>query len=310
MTAPIALFVYNRPWHTQQSIESLQSNMLAAESELIIFSDGPKGKADTSKVEAVRSFCRKVNGFSRVRLIERKSNLGLSESIINGVEEVLKEHDRLIVLEDDIVTSPYFLSYMNGSLKLYEQDDRVISIHSYIYPVENGLPETFFLLGADCQGWATWRRGWELFEKNGAKLLAELKARNLTRDFDFDGSYPYTRMLQEQIAGKTQSWAVRWYASAFLKNKYTLYPGKSYIHNIGFDSSGTNCSTADFFNGEMISTPPSLQRTDVEDNIVARKAIEKYFRRTQSPIFKLQNRVQAYMNKHLNRLNVNKTTAG
>jgi glycosyltransferase involved in cell wall biosynthesis len=309
MTAPIALFVYNRPWHTRQSVESLQSNTLAAESELIIFSDGPGAKADIAKVEAVRNFCRKVSGFSKVKLIERNANLGLSKSIMDGVEDVLKEHDRLIVLEDDIVTSPYFLSYMNGSLDMYEHDDRVISIHSYVYPVKDTLPETFFLLGADCQGWATWRRGWELFEKNGAKLLAELKARNLTRDFDFNGSYPYTRMLQQQIAGKTQSWAVRWYASAFLKGKYTLYPGKSFIHNIGFDSSGTNCSTADFFNGEMISSPPSLQKADVEDNVVARQAIEKYFRRVQSPIFKLQNRMQAYMKQQLNKLSATKTTA-
>ena len=127
--------------------------------------------------------------------------------------------DKVIVLEDDLVTSPHFLQYMNDGLGIYERDDRVISIHGYSYPVHGKLPETFFLRGADCLGWATWKRGWDLFEDDGQRLLNELERRNLTRSFDFDGSYPYTQMLRDQIAGSNSSWAVRWYASAFLRDK-------------------------------------------------------------------------------------------
>ena len=167
---------------------------------------------------------------------------------MDGVSEVIKKYGIIIVLEDDIITSRYFLKYLNQGLNLYENEYDVISIHAWAYPVKKILPETYFLKGADCQGWATWKRGWELFEPDGQKLLNEIEAKNLIKEFDFSGSYPYTQMLKDQIAGKNSSWAIRWYASAFLKNKLTLYPKESLIYNTGFDGSGVNCGNMDNFN--------------------------------------------------------------
>ncbi len=140
--------------------------------------------------------------------------------------EVLDRYQKVIVLEDDLVISPHFLQFMNEALDLYKKEDNVISITAYIYPVEGPLPETFFLRGADCWGWATWKRGWNLFQADGLALLKKLEEQKLERDFDFDGAYPYTQMLKDQISGKNNSWAVRWYASAFLAGKLTLYPGE------------------------------------------------------------------------------------
>src|SRR5262249_35869456 len=156
----------------------------------------------------------------------RERNFGLAQSIVQGVSGTVAQHGRIIVLEDDMVTSPHFLTYMNQALDKYADEARVVSIHGYVYPVEQPLPETFFLPGADCWGWATWKRGWSCFNPDGQFLLNELKRQKLIRDFDFNGAFPYSEMLQAQIKGANDSWAVRWYASALLAGKLTLYPGR------------------------------------------------------------------------------------
>jgi len=176
--APIALFVYNRPWHTQKTIEALKKNELADSSELIIFSDGPRNEQAKDKVLEVRNFIKTIIGFKNVKIIEREKNFGLANSIIAGVTEIINEYGKIIVLEDDLVTSPFFLMYMNNALNVYENDDMVASIHAYVYPIKDSLPETFFIRGVDCQGWGTWKRGWKIFEPDGQKLLSEIKKEN------------------------------------------------------------------------------------------------------------------------------------
>ena len=178
--APTALFVYNRLEHTKRVIEALQKNVLASESDLIIFSDGPKHEKDVKKIDEVRKYLKTIDGFKSIEIFEKENNLGLSNSIISGVTEVVNRYGKIIVLEDDLVVSPYFLEFMNNALVKYENEEKVISIHGYIYPIKNKLPETFFIKGADCWGWATWKRGWDLFEPNGQKLLDELLNKNLT----------------------------------------------------------------------------------------------------------------------------------
>ena len=241
--SPILLFVYNRPDHTQKTLEALKLNKLASESELIIYSDAPKNESAVEGVLGVRKLIKNLIGFKKITIIEREKNWGLAPSVIDGVTRVVNEFGKVIVLEDDLVTNQYFLQFMNQGLLKYENEDQVISIHGFIYPIEN-LPPTFFIRGADCWGWATWKRGWDLFNPDGKSLLAELKSRNLRKNFDYNGAYAYTKMLRKQIAGEVSSWAVRWYASAFLKNKLTLYPGKSLVKNIGYDD-GTNCFGGD-----------------------------------------------------------------
>ena len=276
--APVALFTYNRLWHTQQIVEALQYNELAIDSELFVFSDGPKTEADREKVAAVREYLATITGFGKVSVIHRNRNFGLAQSIITGVTEIVNRHGRIIVLEDDMVTSPGFLRFMNEALELYEVEERVISIHGYLYPVRTELPETFFLKGADCWGWATWKRGWEMFEPDGQKLLGELRARDLTHPFDFDGSYPYTKLLANQVRSKTDSWAIRWYASAFLRDKLTLYPGKSLVQNIGNDSSGTHCETRDEYDVELGEVAVPLSRIAIEADPAARRAVGVFLR--------------------------------
>lgn len=279
--SPIILFVYNRPWHTQQTIKALQDNELAKESDLFIFADGPKTSAANGPSRAVREYIRTVTGFKSITINERETNLGLANSIVDGVTRLCKEYGRVIVLEDDLVVSPYFLNYMNQGLNLYAAEDEVISISGYMDPIKAKLPETFFLRGPDSWGWGTWKRGWDLFEPDGKKLLSEVRKGNLTREFDFNGAYAFTQMLEDQIQGKIDSWAIRWYASAFLKDKLTLFPGRSLVQNIGHDGSGTHCGKTDVFGVEVMNTPLSMKRVPIEENIAAQKAMERFMRNLQ-----------------------------
>jgi hypothetical protein len=277
--APISLFVYNRLEHTRRTVDALRANTHAAESDLYVFADAARDEKDAASVTAVREFVRSITGFKSLKVIERDGNLGLAASIIGGVSEVLRSHDRIIVMEDDLVTSPFFLRYMNEALDYYETDDRVASIHGYVYPTALPLPETFFLRGADCWGWATWRRGWTLFNPDGSVLLSELQATNSTREFDFDGAFQYTGMLRDQIAGANNSWAIRWYASAFLRNKLTLYPGRSLVINIGTDASGTHCGSTDTFDVESSTSPLRIGGISVEDSAQGRAAFIEFGKR-------------------------------
>ena len=280
--APIALFVYNRPWHTHQTIEALQKNELAANSDLFIFADGANKPEHVDAVRDVREYLRTITGFSSVSIIERDENFGLAKSIITGVTEIVNKYGRIIVLEDDMVTSPYFIRYMNEALDMYENEERVVSIHGYIYPIKAKLPDTFFLKDTGCWGWGTWKRGWDLFEPDGNKLLNELINRNLTKKFDLNGSYDFTKMLRDQINGKNNSWAIRWQASAFLKDKITLFPGQSLLKNIGHDSSGVHCGATKCFEVELASKPLSVTKIPIEENHYILKELENYFKSIKS----------------------------
>lgn len=282
--SPIALFTYNRPYHTRRTIEALQKNALAKHSDLFIFCDGAKNDEDFIKVNEVRNYLKTIDGFKSVNIEESHTNKGLSNSIINGVTKIVNRLGRIIVLEDDILVSEYFLDYMNEALDLYESTPEVISISGYIYPIKNkNLPETFFIKGADCWGWATWKRGWNLFNSDATFLMSELKKNNLTNEFDFNDSYPYIKMLQNQIDGKVNSWAIRWYASAFLTNKLTLYPKDSLVLNIGFDNSGEHCGATNVYDSKLSNTKPQIGATAIKESQSAKEAIVEFFRITHKP---------------------------
>lgn len=284
--SPILLFVYNRPWHTRQTIKALQLNELARESELYVYSDGPKNRKAIQLVDKVRNYLKYLDGFKAVHIIKRNENWGLSKSIITGVTDIVSQYGKVIVLEDDLLLSPYFLRFMNEGLEHYKNDERIISLHGYIFPIKSQMPETFFLRGADCWGWGTWKRGWDEFEKNGQKLLDKLEEEKLTKEFDYDGSYPYSQILRDQIRGKNDSWAIRWYASAYLKNRLTLYPGESLVKNVGLDGSGRHCNVNDSFDGSICNKPISIKNIPIEEHALARRQIIKYFQTVKQGVMK------------------------
>jgi hypothetical protein len=277
--APIALFVYNRPVHARRTLSALKKNALSSESRLVIYSDGPKeGTGNERLVAETRRVIREQDWCGEVRIVESSANKGLARSVIEGITQVLHEDERVIVMEDDLVTSEHFLRYMNEGLELYEDEMSVASIHGYVYDTGVELPDYFFIRGADCWGWATWRRAWALFNPDGANLLGEIERKGLGSLFDFNGTYPYRKMLRDQIDGKNSSWAIRWYASAFLAGAYTLYPGRSLVANIGFDGSGTHCGGTDMSDRETFGDYVPLRRIPVRESSLARKAFQRYFK--------------------------------
>lgn len=278
--APIAFFAFNRPDHAAATLAALARNHGAENTLLYAFCDGPRPhRSDDARLVAeVRRVVGQASGFRDLRVVERSENVGLAASIIGGVSQLVEEHGSVIVVEDDLVTSPYFLRFMNEGLDFYEREDRVISIHGYVYPVQEALPDAFFLRGADCWGWATWKRGWELFEPDGQKLLSELQARGLERAFDMNGARAYVGMLQDQIAGRCDSWAIRWDAAAFLQDRLTLYPGTSLVRNIGLDHSGTHCGTADHLGGSLVDRPLDVRVEPIQASALGRESFERFLR--------------------------------
>ena len=283
--APITLFVYNRLDHARQTLKALQKNELANKSVLIIYSDAAKNKNDLKKVAKVREYIKNIGGFKKIFIRKAKKNMGLANSIINGVTKVINEYGKIIVLEDDLVTSRYFLRFMNEALEAYKDEPEVASIHGYIYPIKN-LPKTFFIKGADCWGWATWSNKWSIFERDGKKLLDNLLKKNLEREINFNDTYNYIKMLKDQINGKNDSWAIRWHVSAFLKNMITLYPGQSYVKNIGFDNEGTHTKIkTDLFKVNLVRKF-NFSKIPANEDLVSRKKIEVYFKSIKMSLIK------------------------
>lgn len=275
--APVALFAYRRPEHLQATLSALAANALAEATELTIFCDGPRTEQEREDVAKVRSLARDAKGFSQVRVIARDQNLGLAGSVTHGVDEMLSEHERVIVLEDDILTSPHFLDYMNQALERYATEQRVWCIHGYQFPLQQPLPETFFLRGAECWGWATWRRAWQGFEGDAQRLLDVLKRKGLMDDFNLGGGYDYYSLLAQQAAGKVDSWAIRWRASAFAADGLCLWPGRSLVRNIGHDNSGEHCADTERFDSVPSSSPVEVASIPIREDSVARDALRDFF---------------------------------
>lgn len=274
--APIALFVYNRPQHTLRTLKFLQQNELAADSRIFIFSDGPKTEKDAENVAEVRTVIQNTDGFKAVKIIERKENLGLANSIIAGVTELVELYGHVIVFEDDLVTSPYTLRFFNDALNRYKDEERVMHIGSYMYPLkENQLPETFFYQVASSWGWATWASAWKNFEPDINTLIKQFDKKKIAR-FSMDHKMNFWKQIKEFKAGKNNSWAIRWYASIFLKGGLTLNPSHSLVNNIGHDGTGVHSGINDIYNVIINPKPITFFPDKLEINEEAYETVKAF----------------------------------
>ena len=294
--APILLFTYNRPAHTSQTLEALLNNKLSNESELFIFSDGYKNNEDKKDVLKVRELIHSIEGFNKIHIVEHTQNYGLARNIIAGVTQIVNEYGKVIVLEDDLLTSPWFLTFMNDALDKFETENQIGHIHGYCYPLEN-TPDTFLTKWVGSWGWGTWKRAWDMFNPNGVELLNEIKKRGLSHKFDFNGKYPYTRMLRRQVKGKNNSWAIRWNATLFLHNILSVNAGKSLIQNIGFDGSGMHSGSDEIYTTTLHQERLNIDINQSCENKSMRTAIEKYHGRTYSFMAKAKRRINRYLRK-------------
>lgn len=276
--APIALFVYNRPEHTRRTISYLQKNLLAEDSRLFIFSDAPKTPADKARVDEVRQLISEVTGFKSVKVTNRKDNLGLANSIISGVTQLVNEYGKIIVFEDDLLSSPYTLQYFNEALTHYAKEEKVMHVGGYMYELaDKKLPETFFWRAATSWGWATWSRAWVNFEDNVDVLLNQFD-RQKSDQFSINGTMNFWKQLTGFKAGKNNSWAIRWYASIFLKGGLTLNPSTSLIQNIGNDGSGTHSNNESMYQVRIAQKPVKHFPAEIKEDTLAYTAIKNFLK--------------------------------
>ncbi len=243
--APIILFTYNRPDHTERTLEALSQNTLAKESELYIFCDGPKTAATEEqllRINATRDVCHSKSWCKNVTVIESDVNKGLAVSIINGVTEIVNKFGKVIVLEDDIVTGKFFLEYMNESLEKYQAEKAVWHITGWRDPVKRTAKnKAFFYPTMDCWGWATWADRWQYFKKDALYYKA-IFTEKMKWDLNIEGVEPGMWIqVENNIDGKINTWAIFWYITIYLNKGLCLAPTKSLVKNIGFDNTGVHC---------------------------------------------------------------------
>lgn len=275
--APIALFTYNRADHTQRAVESLLQNAEAKDSVLFIFSDGAKNEKAIKGVEDNRKYIHTVTGFKSVTIVEREKNWGLANSLIAGITDVINKYGRVIVVEDDLILSPYFLKFMNDGLEKYKDDDRVGTINAFVPPIKEKLPDTYFLYFMHPWGWATWKRSWDLLNLNTKYLLRKMRFK--VKKFNLGGNCGSYGNLYCQKVGKVDSWYIRFYASLFLNKKLNLFPKQAMVINGGLDDSGTHCGTgwAEKYSFESSHIPIILKNIPVVESMEAYGKFKRFY---------------------------------
>jgi hypothetical protein len=296
--APIALFVYNRPEHTRRTIKFLKQNLLAEESRLFIFSDASKNESSQLLVEEVREIIKSVDGFMEVQIIERKSNLGLADSIIDGVSRLVKEYGKVIVFEDDLISSSYTLQYFNDALNRYQNEDKVMHVGAYMYALnDESLPETFFYRAATSWGWATWDRAWMNFEPDIDQLISQFNTEK-KHQFSIEGTMNFWKQIEEFKSGKNNSWAIRWYASIFLKGGLTLNPSQSLINNIGHDGTGIHSGLNDIYNVVINPQPIHFFPEKIKEDQQAYQSIKVFLKNRKGSFWQ---RILRFAKQSINR---------
>ena len=288
MPAPVALFVYARPEHTRKTVEALQMNELAAETDLMVFSDAARtdDKEGAVAVDAVREYVAGITGFNSLTVHHRSENYGLAKSIISGVTEVVEQFGRVIVLEDDIVTSPGFLRFMNDALERYQDESKVWHISGWNYPISPaGLPEAFFYRVMHCWGWATWAEKWSGFDKNPERLMREWDSGMISR-FNLDGAADSWGQVTANASGQLNTWAVFWYAAIFEQDGLCLQPTVSFVRNIGFDGSGENCGRGDRYQSNHDAVHVSGLPDVFEESVLALERIQQFNKSLKPSIFR------------------------
>ncbi|HEY4193912.1 MAG TPA: sugar transferase, partial [Mucilaginibacter sp.] len=241
-----------------------------------IFSDGPKTEADKVRVDEVRQLAREVTGFKSVKIINRKENLGLANSIISGLTKLVNEYDNVIVFEDDLLSSPYTLQYFNEGLTRYANEEKVMHIGAYMYDLpDKKLPETFFYRAATSWGWATWARAWKDFEPDIDKLIEQFDKQKIHL-FSIERAMNFWKQMKQFKSGKNNSWAIRWYASIFLKGGLTLNPSHSLVHNIGHDGSGVHSNNENTYQVQIAKKAVKKFPAKVEEDPQAYQAIRQF----------------------------------
>jgi hypothetical protein len=251
---------------------------LASASELFIFCDGASPSATEAEIEEiarVREIVKRKNWCGKTHVIEQKNNMGLSKSIMTAIESILNQYGKVIAVEDDILTSPGFLQYMNKALDLYEHDERVMHVNAFNFPITPKNPNsTLFVKSITCPwGWATWKRAWDKMVYDVDYLISEIGRVEAQRfRFNFDDQVSHYGII-------SGSWDIQWYASVFLHNGLVLWPSRTLVKNIGHDGSGTNCSPTMFYDSDSWASSIPVTQIPVEADATFYKQIVDFYKK-------------------------------
>lgn len=280
--APIAVFAYKRADKLEKCIEALEKNKGVENTDLFIFADGAKGEADIDQVNEVREYIKKYEKISKFRTVtveEKKTNIGLANSIITGVTSVIEKYGKIIVVEDDLLTAPDFIEYMNGALNYYRDKKQYGSISGYTYPLEelkNYEKDVYAIRKGECWGWGTWKDRWINVDWK-VKDFKQYRYNPFKRRAFKKLEYGLDRMLINQMTGKSDSWAVRWCYHLFKTGQLTVYPKVSKTLNIGFDNSGTHCNDRnEIYQQNIIKQQYCTKYEEVDVDSILEHAVSVY----------------------------------
>ena len=256
--APIGLSTYARVDHLKETIEALRKNPLAPRSKLVVFSDGPK-PGDEEKVSAVRTYLKSVDGFAEITVLERAENNRVFNNR-EGIRNLLDEHGSAIILEEDVVTAPSFLDFMNAALVRYKDDQTIFSISGYSPPFK--LPaslksNTFVLPRFSAWGFGIWKDRFDrirmkIDESEYLQLIQEPK-----RVSKFaEGGWDLPRKLYREVSGEVDALDIKIMYQQFLYGMHTLYPTISLTHNTGHDGSGLHSQVTQKYAVDLTDNNP------------------------------------------------------
>lgn len=244
---PVALFAYNRPDHTQRALNALNECHRVGECDFHFFSDGPLTKEVQQDVDKTRSVLGEWALKMNASVIERPQNLGLAKSIVIGVSDLVARYGRVIVVEDDLVVAPDFLHYMMEALNHYEEEDRVMQVAAFTISSPGQITADAFLLPVTTTwGWATWKRAWQFFSWRPKDLETAIHDEEWLRIFNLNETCSYTKMLEDRLASRNDSWGILWWYAVSRRRGMVVYPKQSLVWNSGFDGSGVHCGSDDF----------------------------------------------------------------
>ena len=280
--APVAYFGYNRPVHTRQTLEALSKNPLAAETTLWIFLDGAKDRINEKErmaIDEVRKIVYEKQWCKEVFVVLSQINKGLFASVTDGISQTVNAFGKVIIVEDDVLVSEGFLAFMNDALDLYEDTESVMHVSGFSRPDLQSVDlkeSTYFFYHTSCWGWGTWKRAWDHFIPDPAKMQKMVAAKGNINKLNMDGTYEFYWGLKAIADGKFQSWNYLWHAAVFLNDGLCLHPAQSLVSNIGHDGSGTNCiDNSRFATHKTLIKKLSVTRIPLTESLPARRIYKK-----------------------------------
>nr|WP_319400782.1 glycosyltransferase [uncultured Carboxylicivirga sp.] len=276
--APVIVFCFNRPDHIEQTLDTLKKCRLADQTKLYIFSDGPRNAKEAIKIKEVREVIHAVEGFQSVEVIEREENWGLAKSIISGVTQVIKEHKRVIVLEDDLICSESFIENKNKMLDYFEPHKNIFSTSGFCPPIKIGKEcsdDLYLFYRTSSLGWGTWIDRWESVNWSLKGFNNFIQSKEKRKQFN-RGGIDLTPMLLHQKVGKIDSWSVRFSYAASLQDKMCVFPTESMLYHIGSDGSGTHADTSSDYGHTASNKVISISNFPKENAVISAK-VRKYW---------------------------------